>query len=89
MTVILPRGVRFLRFQKLIFVLMLDSFSEKFKFNILSKPMSKVIPNNLNLFTPQFNFHFVFIASVLYFLNLSKQHVFSRSLLLCSPEIFA
>ena len=45
---------------------MLDNLSEKFKANVLSRSVSKVIPNNLNLFTPQFNFHFVFIDSVLY-----------------------
>ena len=37
--------------------------------NILSRPVSNVIPNILNLFTPQFDFHFVVIDSVLYLLE--------------------
>ena len=39
----------------------------KFRVNILSKSVSNVIPNSLNLSTPQFSFHLVFIESMLYY----------------------
>ena len=35
--------------------------------NILSRLVSNVITNSLNMSTPQFSFHLVFIESVLYF----------------------
>lgn len=47
---------------------MLDNLSGNDKITFLSRSVSKVIPNNLNLFTSQFSFHFFFfIDSVLYF----------------------
>ena len=46
---------------------MFDILSVKFRVNILSRSASNVIPNSLNLSTPQFSFHLVFIESVLYF----------------------
>ena len=67
---------------------MLDNLSEKFKVNILSRSVSKVIPNSLNLFTPLFNFHFIFIESVLYFF----EHIHVTSVLkklTLRPEMFA
>ena len=67
--VIFPKGVRFLRFQYFIFVLMLESLSEKFRVSILVRSVSNVIPNSLNMLTPHCNFHLVFIESVLYFLE--------------------
>ena len=67
MSVILPKGVRLLRFQKLNFVFMFDILFEKFRAKISSRLVSNVIPNSLNLSTPGFSFHLVFIESVLYF----------------------
>ena len=46
---------------------MFDILSVKFRVNILSRSVSNVIPNSLNLSPTQFSFHFVFIESVLYF----------------------
>ena len=66
---------------------MLDNLSEKFKVNILSRTVSKVIPNSLNLFTTQFNFHFVFIESVLYFFEPIHTICVSKKLTL-RPEMF-
>ena len=67
---------------------MLDNLSEKFKVNVLSRSVSKVIPNSLNLFTPQFNFHFVFIESVLYFFERIHTTCVLKKLTL-RPEFFA
>ena len=46
---------------------MFDISSEKVKANILSRSVSHVIPNSLNMSTPQFSFHLVRLESVLYF----------------------
>ena len=46
---------------------MFDILSVKFRVKILSRSVSNVIPNSLNLSSPQFSFHLVFIESVLYF----------------------
>ena len=52
MTVILPMGVRLLRFQYFFFVFMFAILSVKFRVNTLSRSVSNVIPNGLNLSTP-------------------------------------
>ena len=59
MTVILPMII--------FFVFMFDILSVKFRVNILSRSVSNVIPNSLNLSFPQFSFRLVIIESVLYF----------------------
>ena len=62
---------------------MFDILSVKFRVIILSRSVSNVIPNNLNLSTPLFSFHLVLIESMLCYasLNLSIPHVFFRNLL--------
>ena len=59
--VIFPNGVKFLCFQYFILAFMLDILSEKLRVNIFVRSVSKIIPNILNLVTPHFNFHLVFI----------------------------
>ena len=52
----------------------------KFRVNILSRSVSNIISNRINLSTPQLIFHLVFIESVLTSLNLSIPLVFLRNL---------
>ena len=67
---------------------MFGILSIKIRVNILSRSVSNVIPNRLNLSTPQFSFHLVFIESVQYFFEpIHTTRVFVK--FTCSPENFA
>ena len=62
--------------------------SVKFRVNTLSRSVSNVIPNSLNVFTLQFSLHLVFIESVLYFFEpIHTTCVFAKFTL--RPEYFA
>ena len=54
---------------------MFDILSETFRANILSRSVSNVVPNSLNLSASEFSFHLVFIESVLHFFEPCSYHM--------------
>ena len=82
MTAILPKGARLLQFQNQVFCLI--SYLKYSESTILSRSVSDVMPNSLNMLTPQLSF----IDSVLCFLkpfdNICVFEIFT-----IRPELFA
>ena len=84
MTAILPEGSRLLQFQNQVVVFLFDISSEVFIVNNLSRSVSDVMPNSLNMLTPKL----MLIDSALCFLK-PFDSICVFEIFTIRPELFA